>query len=84
MRRPVLLIACAACMTLSLGCSDQHSQTRITQRLNHMRGLGADIAKSERRRQKRLEEACEVVEEWWRHDVERFQSRASSVGDYIW
>ena len=64
MRRHVLLIACAACMTFGLGCSDQRSQARIAQRLNHMRDLVTDIAQSERRRRERLEEAGEAVERW--------------------
>ena len=66
------------------GCNDPYSQRRIRIRLENMSELAQDIAHSEEIHARRMNEAIETVQKWWRTDTERFNRRLPTVGDYVW
>ena len=84
MRRRLISAIFIACLGISAGCSDPHSQHRIKMREESMRGLAGDIQALERHRSQRLNEMGPQIKKWWKQDVDLWQERAPTVGDYVW
>ncbi len=49
-----------------------------------MRRLAEDLAEREAGGLKRNREAVRTVKKWWQRDVEDFQQRVPTIGDYVW
>jgi hypothetical protein len=77
-----MIILMALCITT--GCSDKASQHRIKMRENNLNDLAGDVKALERHRAQRLNEVAPQMRKWWRQDVELWQERAPTIGDYVW
>ncbi|HKQ48489.1 MAG TPA: hypothetical protein VJZ71_10500 [Phycisphaerae bacterium] len=66
------------------GCNDPYSQRRIAMRREHLHQTATDVADRERDGVRRVREADETLKKWWKRDVEDFERRAPTVGDYFW
>lgn len=84
----VFLGGCTALGLLLLasvgGCADPVSTRRINLRLNSQADLAVDIHRSEVRHAKRIVEAVDTLDKWWRSDSDRFVRRLPTIGDYVW
>jgi hypothetical protein len=68
----------------ALGCEDPYSQRRIAMREEHLNQTATDIADRERDGVRRVREADETLKKWWKRDVEDFERKAPTIGDYFW
>lgn len=66
------------------GCNDPYSQRRIAMREEHLIQTATDIVDRERDGVRRVHEADEAAKKWWKRDVEDFERRAPTIGDYFW
>ncbi len=66
------------------GCNDPYSRNRIAMREENLREFSGDVQNAEARRAKRLKEAGETLERWWQRDVDDFNRKVPTVGDYFW
>ena len=66
------------------GCDDPYSQRRIAMRREHLHQTATDIADRERDGVRRVREADETLKKWWQRDVDDFERRAPTIGDYFW
>jgi hypothetical protein len=80
------LIAAIFIMALCVatGCSDKYSQHRIKMREENLKGFAGDINALEKHRAQRLNEVAPQMRKWWRQDVELWQERSPTIGDYVW
>jgi hypothetical protein len=69
---------------VALGCNDPYSQRRIERRWAHFDQTATDIADRERDGVRRVREADETLKKWWERDVEDWERRAPTIGDYFW
>lgn len=69
---------------LAGACNDPYSQRRIERRWAHFDQTATDIADRERDGVRRVHEADETLKKWWKRDVEDFERRAPTIGDYFW
>jgi hypothetical protein len=83
-RRRLIAVILASFVCTAVGCSDKYSQKRIKMREESMRGLAGDIKNLEAHRRARLREVEPSLRKWWHDDVALFQSRAPTVGDYLY
>ena len=79
-----LILAFALVPVLFGACNDPYSRNRIAKRENHIREFDQGVRESEARRAVRLREAGETLDAWWIQDVNDYNRRMRSIGDYIW
>jgi len=79
----MLGVATLLCM-LAGACNDPYSRNRISRRMENLREFDGDVRAAEARRAIRLREAGETLNRWWVRDVEDFNRKMPTVGDYFW
>ncbi|HVP12386.1 MAG TPA: hypothetical protein VMV94_14515 [Phycisphaerae bacterium] len=84
LRRYLLAIISIALLCMVAGCLDPYSRRRIEMREENMRDLASGIAKEETHRRERLQEVAPSLRKWWHQDVDLYETRAKTAGDYIW
>ncbi len=85
MKHRLMVVSVLAALGLgSAGCADAYSQRRIQSRWSSMRRLAEDLAEREAGGLKRNREAVQTLKKWWQRDVEDFQQRVPTIGDYVW
>lgn len=65
-------------------CNDPYSRKRIGMREDNLREFRDDVRGAEARRAVRLREAEETLGRWWARDVDDYNRRMPTVGDYFW
>jgi hypothetical protein len=66
------------------GCTDRYSERRIHIREEHLRDQAGGALLQEKHGEQRLREVPPTVHKWWDQDVDMFNERMRSIGDYVW
>lgn len=74
----VVVLQCAA------GCNDPYSKRRIAMRNEQFNATAKSIADREADGSRRVREDCDSVKKWWKADVDEFNRRIPTIGDYFW
>ena len=82
--RALCVLAFCVVVAGPAGCSDPASQRRIQIRQQHLADQAAGAARQEQHAEERLREVGPTVQHWWRDDVELFNQRMATIGDYVW
>ena len=86
MSRSIATYAILFCtLGLVVGCAnDPYSQKRIRMRQEHLQQTVQDFNRREESSPARLEERRRSLDKWWQSDVEQFNQRMPTIGDYVW
>lgn len=83
-RRHAILFCCAALAFSAIACNDPYSTRRIQMRNEQLNATLKGISKREESGYQRLDAAGRTLNKWLQDDVDQFNKRIVTVGDYIW
>lgn len=84
--RYLALVLLAAMLSLFalVGCNDPHSQRRIQRRLEGQQALIDNINSLEKHRAARLKQMGPTIRKWHQDDIDLYNRRMPTIGDYVW